>query len=76
MGYTLDGGPRDGEYVEELPDGYEPKGIVGGWVGGPDDSPTPRAEPRESPKDRYTQQLVDEEYESYGEGARRELFGE
>jgi len=26
------------------------------------------------PKDVYTQQLIDEEYESYGEGARRDLF--
>lgn len=30
----------------------------------------------ERPKDVYTQQLIDEEYESYGEGARRDLFGD
>lgn len=28
------------------------------------------------PKDVFTQQLVEEEYESYGEGARRDLFGD
>lgn len=28
------------------------------------------------PKDVYTQQLAEEEYESYGEGARRDLFGD
>lgn len=74
MGYTLEGGPRDGQYVEELPEGYEPKGIIGGWVGGEGDSPAPRATWGERPKDVYTQQLIDEEYDSWGEGARREMF--
>ena len=76
MGYTLDGGPRDGEYAEELPEGYAPKGIVAGVVAGPNDAPAPRAVWLGSPKDRYPQQLADEEADWLGEGARREQFDE
>ena len=76
MGYVLEGGPRDGEYADEVPDGYAAKGITAGVVSGPYESPTPRATWLGSPKERYAQQLAEEEYESYGEGARRELFGD
>lgn len=76
MGYTLEGGPRDGEWAEELPEGYAPKGVIGASVTGPYTPPEPRATWLGSPKDRYTQQLADEEADWLGEGARRELFDE
>lgn len=43
MGFLLEFGPRDGEYVDELPEGYVAKSINAGVVRGPHDSPTLRA---------------------------------
>lgn len=76
MGYVLDGGPQDGEYVEELPAGYVRKSINGGGVPNLNQAPATRGVWTPSPKDAYTEQVVEEEYDSYGEGARRELFDE
>lgn len=43
MGYVLVGGPRDGEFADEVPEGYVAQGINAGIVAGPEDSPVMRA---------------------------------
>lgn len=43
MGILLEFGPRDGEYVDEIPDGYVAQGINSRVVASPSDSPTERA---------------------------------
>lgn len=43
MGYRLEGGPRHGEYSEELPEGYTDLGVHAGVVGREGESPVPRA---------------------------------
>lgn len=43
MVFLLEFGPRDGEYVDEIPEGYVAQGIASGGVAGPIDSPTQRA---------------------------------
>ncbi|WP_292774948.1 MULTISPECIES: hypothetical protein [Microbacterium] len=43
MGYKLVGGPQDGEYSEELPEGYVPQGINAGIVSREGESHVPRA---------------------------------
>jgi hypothetical protein len=43
MGYLLEFGPRDGEYVDDIPEGYVPRGITSGVVESPSDSPPQRA---------------------------------
>ncbi|WP_336648292.1 hypothetical protein [Microbacterium sp. MMO-10] len=44
MGYVLEGGPRNGDYSDDLPLGYAAKQIVAGVVSSPNDSPAPKAE--------------------------------
>jgi hypothetical protein len=43
MGFILEFGPRDGEFVDDLPEGYVEQGIASGVVASPSDSPTKRA---------------------------------
>ena len=78
MGYVLEGGPRNGEFVDEVPEGYEAKGVDAGVVSGPDGSPVTRAvwDRRRSmrPKDLWAEQEAEEDSWSMGEGARREMF--
>lgn len=80
MGYLLEGGPRNGEYADELPEGYVNKGVYAGVVTESNPSPTPRAVWQEArsrkPKDVDTDALADDYYENWGEGARREMFGD
>lgn len=80
MGYVLEGGPRDNELVDEVPEGYVDRGVYGGAVTESSPSPTRRAVWQGSgsrkPKDVYTEQLIEENYENWGEGARREMFGD
>lgn len=43
MGYVLVGGPQDGDYADEVPDGYVALGINASVVSGPNESPVQRA---------------------------------
>ncbi|WP_218682165.1 hypothetical protein [Microbacterium sp. BF1] len=43
MGYKLEGGPRHGEYADEVPEGYIDLGIHAGVVSREGESPVPRA---------------------------------
>jgi len=43
MGYELVGGPQDGQFVEEIPEGYVAQGINAGVVSHEGGSPVRRA---------------------------------
>lgn len=63
MGYRLEGGPRHGEYSEELPMGYTDLGVRAGVVSREGESPVHRAV-WQADRDEAEQIIEDQGYRS------------